>query len=145
MNAKNGVPIGEGTADRNVGDALFDTGWKASFLRSLFRGSSYGGLRTRERQRFLAANNRYAVQRWCWKHLKNLRGVAQSGRAPALGAGCRQFESGYPDYCPSSLCWMDESYKYILRYVLLVRGFRQFADTAVNSRRPMPQPKTNCL
>lgn len=51
-----------------------------------------------KRSRFLAANNRYAVQRWCWKHLKNLRGVAQSGRAPALGAGCRQFESGYPDY-----------------------------------------------
>ena len=25
------------------------------------------------------------------------RGVAQSGRASALGAECRQFESGYPD------------------------------------------------
>ena len=98
MNAKNGVPVGEGTVSSNVENALFDTGRKASFLRSLFRGSSYGGLRTRERQRFLAVSNRYAVQRWCRKHLKNLRGVAQSGRAPALGAGCRQFESGYPDY-----------------------------------------------
>ena len=27
-----------------------------------------------------------------------LRGVAQPGRAPALGAGCRQFESGRPDH-----------------------------------------------
>ena len=26
-----------------------------------------------------------------------IRGVAQLGRAPALGAGCRQFESGCPD------------------------------------------------
>ena len=26
-----------------------------------------------------------------------LRGVAQPGRASALGAECRQFESGYPD------------------------------------------------
>ena len=25
------------------------------------------------------------------------RGVAQSGSAPALGAGCRRFESGHPD------------------------------------------------
>ena len=49
LNVENGVPVGEGTADSNVGDALFDTGWKASFLCSLFRGSSYGGLRTRER------------------------------------------------------------------------------------------------
>lgn len=33
----------------------------------------------------------------CRKHLKNLRSVAQSGRASALGAECRQFESGYSD------------------------------------------------
>ncbi len=26
------------------------------------------------------------------------RDVAQPGRAPALGAGCRQFESGRPDH-----------------------------------------------
>jgi hypothetical protein len=26
-----------------------------------------------------------------------LRGIAQSGSAPALGAGCREFESLYPD------------------------------------------------
>ena len=25
------------------------------------------------------------------------RGIAQSGSAPALGAGCREFESLYPD------------------------------------------------
>lgn len=29
--------------------------------------------------------------------LLNNRGVAQPGRASALGAECRQFESGYPD------------------------------------------------
>lgn len=27
----------------------------------------------------------------------NYRGIAQSGSAPALGAGCREFESLYPD------------------------------------------------
>jgi hypothetical protein len=26
------------------------------------------------------------------------RGIAQPGRAPALGAGCREFESLYPDH-----------------------------------------------
>ena len=26
-----------------------------------------------------------------------IRGIAQSGSAPALGAGCREFESLYPD------------------------------------------------
>ena len=30
-------------------------------------------------------------------YLHALRGVAQPGRASALGAECRQFESGYPD------------------------------------------------
>lgn len=30
-------------------------------------------------------------------YLRALRGVAQPGRASALGAECRQFESGYPD------------------------------------------------
>lgn len=29
--------------------------------------------------------------------MKGLRGIAQSGSAPALGAGCRGFESLYPD------------------------------------------------
>jgi hypothetical protein len=27
-----------------------------------------------------------------------IRGIAQSGSAPALGAGCREFESLYPDH-----------------------------------------------
>ncbi len=27
-----------------------------------------------------------------------VRGIAQSGSAPALGAGCREFESLYPDH-----------------------------------------------
>ena len=31
------------------------------------------------------------------------RGVAQSGSAPALGAGCRGFESLHPDQLPSGL------------------------------------------
>ena len=30
-------------------------------------------------------------------HLERIRGIAQSGSAPALGAGCREFESLYPD------------------------------------------------
>ena len=29
---------------------------------------------------------------------KKIRGIAQSGSAPALGAGCREFESLYPDH-----------------------------------------------
>ena len=31
------------------------------------------------------------------------RGVAQFGSAPALGAGCRRFESCHPDHEPESL------------------------------------------
>ena len=31
-----------------------------------------------------------------------LRGIAQSGSAPALGAGCREFESLYPDHLRSA-------------------------------------------
>jgi hypothetical protein len=37
------------------------------------------------------------------------RGIAQSGSAPALGAGCREFESLYPDQIKNSskyLCFM---------------------------------------
>ena len=44
-----------------------------------------------------ANKNVMAVVSWWWNHLKNLRSVAQSGRAPALGAGCREFESRYSD------------------------------------------------
>ena len=33
---------------------------------------------------------------------KIFRGVAQSGSAPALGAGCREFESLHPDHSPTS-------------------------------------------
>ncbi len=38
-----------------------------------------------------------------------IRGIAQSGSAPALGAGCREFESLYPDqlvyeFTKSSFC-----------------------------------------
>lgn len=32
--------------------------------------------------------------------IHHLRGVAQPGRALALGASCRRFESGYPDTIP---------------------------------------------
>ena len=32
------------------------------------------------------------------EHAVRLRGIAQSGSAPALGAGCREFESLYPDH-----------------------------------------------
>ena len=31
------------------------------------------------------------------------RGIAQSGSAPALGAGCREFESLYPDHSSSRM------------------------------------------
>ena len=37
------------------------------------------------------------VCRWWWNHLKNLRSVAQSGRASALGAEGREFESRHSD------------------------------------------------
>ena len=43
LNARNGVPVGEGTVSSNVEDALFDTGRKAPFLRFLFQAPSYGG------------------------------------------------------------------------------------------------------
>ncbi len=36
----------------------------------------------------------------------DIRGIAQSGSAPALGAGCREFESLYPDQI-SKLVAMD--------------------------------------
>ena len=43
------------------------------------------------------------IKMWSVKGLAlNLRGVAQSGSAPALGAGGPQFESGRPDYNNSS-------------------------------------------
>ena len=32
------------------------------------------------------------------------RGIAQSGSAPALGAGCREFESLHPDHIEKSKC-----------------------------------------
>lgn len=51
-------------------------------------GSSPGGT---------ANKNVMAVVSWWWNHLKNLRSVAQSGRALALGARCREFESRYSD------------------------------------------------
>lgn len=44
-----------------------------------------------------ANKNVMLVVQWWWNHLKNLRGVAQSGRALALGARCRRFESCHPD------------------------------------------------
>ena len=34
-----------------------------------------------------------------------IRGIAQSGSAPALGAGCREFESLYPDQI-KQFAWM---------------------------------------
>ena len=34
-----------------------------------------------------------------------MRGVAQPGRAPALGAGCRRFESCHPDDEKSGRLW----------------------------------------
>ena len=33
----------------------------------------------------------------------SIRDIAQSGSAPALGAGCREFESLYPDHFYSLL------------------------------------------
>ena len=40
------------------------------------------------------------IKMWSVKGLAlNLRGVAQSGSAPALGAGGRKFESCRPDQC----------------------------------------------
>ena len=44
-----------------------------------------------------ANKNVIAVVSWCRKHLKNLRSIAQPGRALALGARCREFESRYSE------------------------------------------------
>ena len=33
-----------------------------------------------------------------FSRIARFRGIAQSGSAPALGAGCREFESLYPDH-----------------------------------------------
>ena len=38
---------------------------------------------------------------------KAYRGIAQSGSAPALGAGCREFESLYPDQNPHEVILLD--------------------------------------
>jgi hypothetical protein len=35
-----------------------------------------------------------------WSKVRTRRGVAQPGSAPALGAGCRRFESSRPDHAP---------------------------------------------
>ena len=35
------------------------------------------------------------------RYYRRHRGIAQSGSAPALGAGCREFESLYPDQLSS--------------------------------------------
>ena len=43
-------------------------------------------------------------------YLVSPRGVAQPGRASALGAECRQFESGYPDKKVSCLLGADFFY-----------------------------------
>ena len=40
---------------------------------------------------------------WNWESVQKPRGVAQFGSAPALGAGCRRFESCHPDHEPESL------------------------------------------
>lgn len=40
----------------------------------------------------------FLTRRNSWRNVKQERGVAQPGRAPALGAGGRRFESGRPDH-----------------------------------------------
>ena len=37
------------------------------------------------------------------------RGVAQSGSAPALGAGCREFESLHPDHFYAPVAHLDRA------------------------------------
>ena len=37
------------------------------------------------------------IRAWRDRQKEKDRGIAQSGSAPALGAGCREFESLYPD------------------------------------------------
>ena len=62
-------------------------------VNQVYGVKSYGGSSPPCR----ANKNVIAVVSWCWKHLKNLRRVAQSGRASALGAEGPWFESRYAD------------------------------------------------
>ena len=38
-----------------------------------------------------------------------IRGIAQSGSAPALGAGCRGFKSLYPDHFDAPVAHLDRA------------------------------------
>ncbi len=49
-----------------------------------------------------------------WYHLRSVvetgkRGVAQPGSAPALGAGCREFESLHPDQFFAPVAHLDRA------------------------------------
>ena len=59
--------------------------------------SFFGNLVTPVRQDRIKTINNFPKGQNNLLYLPYTRGVAQPGRASALGAECRQFESGYPD------------------------------------------------
>ena len=61
------------------------------------------------------------------------RDVAQSGSAPALGAGCRGFESLHPDHVPST-----EGVNLLLQTLVVVKCSSVF--TLDTSCAPIAQP-----
>ena len=95
------------------GDLREDHGWigkersvelakSTSFCKSVFVGFARSGRRICKDQIFVKEflDSSAGIAKGPPVH----RGVAQPGRAPRLGRGCRQFESGRPDHSFSGSC-----------------------------------------
>ncbi len=50
------------------------------------------------------------------------RGVAQPGSAPALGAGCREFESLHPDQHLEDLTYLTSNPEASRKQMVVIRG-----------------------
>ncbi len=69
-----------------------------------------------------------------------LRGVAQPGRASALGAECRQFESGYPDMKKDPL-WV--LFHILGSQISFTEGEARRASREVSEAKPKPAQPQN--
>lgn len=68
-----------------------------------------------------------AVVSWWWNHLKNLRSIAQPGRAPDLGSGGRESESRYSETVPVSVSGNSQRYLLTLTKSKTLEIFRQLS------------------
>src|SRR5690349_17987135 len=94
----------------SVSEILLEPGW-ATRLRPSARWPDRGrGIGSRDRSLPMGPDSVTNVLAGCVVCPKRLepapslrRGVAQPGRAPALGAGCRRFKSSRPDHLGDDL------------------------------------------